>query len=115
MADWAPLEALAEPDPGEEWGALADGDRGSGEGCQGEDLVGVVERVSSSGRRAAAGGPPRLAGREQVGQPPVDLSGLQPGDEVTLEVQTSPTTGKRYIRALEGTGGAVRGWESAGR
>ena len=41
--------------------------------------------------------------------PPVDLSGLQPGDEVTLEVQTSPTTGKRYIRALEGPGGAGRG------
>ena len=78
-------------------------------GRQGEDLVGVVERVSPSGGGLQLVGQPGWLDVSKWADPPVDLSGLQPGDEVTLEVQTSPTTGKRYIRALEGPGGAVRG------
>jgi hypothetical protein len=99
MADWAPLEALAEPDPREEWGTLGLGDRGGGGGRQGEDLVGVVERVSSTGAGLQLVGHPGWLDVSKWADPPVDLSGLQPGDEVTLEVQTSQT-GKRYLRAL---------------
>ena len=35
MADWAPLEALAEPDAQEEWGTLGLGDRGGGGAARG--------------------------------------------------------------------------------
>ena len=81
----------------------------AGGGRQGEELVGVVERVSPSGGVLQLVGQPGWLDVSRWADPPVDLSGLQPGDGVTLEVQTSPTTGKRYIRALEGPGGAGRG------
>ena len=99
MADWAPLEALTEPEPREEWGTPGLGDRGGGRGQQTEELVGVVERVSSTGSGLQLVGHPGWLDVSKWADPPVDLSGLQRGDEVTLEVQTSQT-GKRYLRAL---------------
>ena len=115
MADWAPLEALAEPDPREEWGTLGRGDRG-GRGQQTEALVGVVERVSWSGGGLQLVGQPGWLDVSRWADPPVDLSGLQPGDEVTLEVQTSlPSSSRSVQHAISSSGVHSRRIRSPGR
>ena len=59
----------------------------------------MVERVSQTGTGLQLVGHAGWLDLSKWADPPVDLTGLQPGDAVTLEVQTSQT-GKPYIRSL---------------
>jgi hypothetical protein len=108
--DDAPLVALAEADPPEPWGELDSGDRGgggrgsgSGAGRTGETEV-VVARVAVVSARGTG---IQLVGTRYAEEwlnvsrySAVDLSGIQPGDEVEVEV-TRAGNGRLYLERLE--------------
>ena len=104
LGDWAPLEALAEADPPEVWGTLGAWGPGAGPGGGGggtraptEVVEGRIARVARDGGGIQLEGDPGWLNASRFS--PVDLSPLQPGDEVRLEVQISQQ-GRRYVRAL---------------
>jgi hypothetical protein len=100
--DDAPLAALGEPDPREDWGTLDAGGRGGGGRAGGAKTEVVRARVALVSSR--------LTGIQLVGYGeewintsswrPVDLSGVRPGDEVEAEV-TRAGNGRLYLERLE--------------
>jgi hypothetical protein len=100
--DDAPLVALVEPDPREDWGTLDAGGRAGGGRAGGAETEVVRARVALVSSR--------LTGIQLVGYGeewintsnwrPVDLSGVQAGDEVEAEV-TRAGNGRLYLERLE--------------
>ena len=102
--DDAPLAALGEPDPREDRGTLDAGGRAGGGRAGGAETEVVRARVALvSGRLTGLQLVGTRYGEEWIntsGWRPIDLSGVQAGDEVEAEV-TRAGNGRLYPERLE--------------